>query len=300
LPNTVDDARGLADILKDPDRCAYPPGHVLLLTNQAADRKGILGSLDNLAQNTDDNSTVIIYFSGHGYLAESSIGEMYFLIPNGYDIKRLSKTAISGSELIAKLRSLKKKKLLLLLDCCHAGGIGDAKGLEVAKAPIPHEALEMLKKGKGLVIIASSQEDELSYAGKPYSAFTLALIESLCGIGLAKKDGFVRAADLAMHAREVVPGRTNGKQHPIIHFEQADNFLISYYAGGNPLPKGLPFSETPVIESESGSLRSTVDQRGQIVHGPQTNIVGEVNAPIFSGVFKGAVNISDASKKRKP
>ena len=31
LPNTVDDAVGLADILKDPERCAYPPGQVRML-----------------------------------------------------------------------------------------------------------------------------------------------------------------------------------------------------------------------------------------------------------------------------
>ena len=28
LPNTLDDARGLAEILKDPGRCAYPADQV--------------------------------------------------------------------------------------------------------------------------------------------------------------------------------------------------------------------------------------------------------------------------------
>ncbi|MGD9072745.1 MAG: hypothetical protein PVI69_13345, partial [Desulfobacterales bacterium] len=84
-----------------------------------------------------------------------------------------------------------------------------------------------LLKCEGNAKIASSQEDELSYAGKPYSAFTLALIEALCGQGVAKKDGYVRVADLAPHTREVVPGRTNNKQHPILHFDKADNFAIA-------------------------------------------------------------------------
>lgn len=297
IPNTVDDAKGLANILTDSDRCAYPPGHVRLLTSQAADRNGVLKALDKLAQTSDENSTIIIYFSGHGYRATSSIGEAYFLIPYGYDINRLKQTAISGSEFSAKLRALKAKKLLLLLDCCHAGGIEEAKGLEIAKAPIPPEALEMLNEGSGRIIIASSQADELSYAGKPYSAFTLALIESLCGIGVAKKDGYVRAADLAMHAREVVPGRTCNRQHPILHFEQADNFVIAYYAGGNPIPKALPFKERPEIEPEAGAWQHAFDQRGQTVHGPQTNIAGNVNAPVLSGIFSGSVNIGEDQKK---
>jgi hypothetical protein len=289
LPNTMDDAKGLADILKDPGRCAYPTEQVLLLTSQAANRKGLLGAMDKLAQTSDKNSTVIIYFSGHGYRATSSIGEAYFLIPYGCDPNQLSKTAINGSEFAAKLRALKAKKLLLLLDCCHAGGVGEAKGVELAKAPIPPETLDVLSEGRGRVIIASSQADELSYAGKPYSAFTLALIESLCGVGVAKKDGFVRVADLAMHAREVVPGRTGNMQHPILNFEQADNFVIAYYAGGESSPKALPFPETPEIEPEPGVWRGAFNQQVQIVHGPQTNIAGDVNAPVLSGVFSGQV-----------
>jgi hypothetical protein len=270
----------------------------LLLTSRAADRNGIFEALDKLAQNSDENSTVIIYFSGHGYRVMSSIGEAYFLIPFGYDIERLKQTAIDGSEFAAKLRTLKAKKLLVLLDCCHAGGIGKAKGLKLAKAPIPPDILEMLSRGSGRIIIASSQADELSYAGKPYSAFTLSLIESFCGIGVAKKDGYVRAADLAMHAREVVPGRTSNTQHPILHFEQADNFVIAYYAGGNSMPKDLPFTKPPEIEPEAGAWRNAYDQRGQTIHGPQTNIVGDVNAPILSGVFSGPMNIDEDQKKQ--
>lgn len=35
LPNTVDDAIGLASILCDPERCAYPAEQVKLLTGPA-------------------------------------------------------------------------------------------------------------------------------------------------------------------------------------------------------------------------------------------------------------------------
>jgi hypothetical protein len=33
------------------------------------------------------------------------------------------------------------------------------------------------------------------------------------------------------------------------------------------------------------------DQRGQAVHGPQTNIAGDVKGQVFSGTFSGPVNI---------
>jgi hypothetical protein len=139
------------------------------------------------------------------------------------------------------------------------------------------------------VLIASSQEDELSFGGKPYSTFTLALIEALAGEGVAKEDGYVRVADVALHARQVVPGRTKDRQHPILHFEHADNFVLAYYAGGDAQPKGLPFDVEPEIEPEPGAWTG-IDQRGQVVRGPQTSIAGDVRGPVLSGQFEGPVS----------
>ena len=292
LPNTVDDARGLANILKDSDRCAYPPDQVHLFTGEQATRDAILSALDTLSHLPVSQSTVLVYFSGHGYQATTSIGEAYYLLPHGYDVQRLSQTAISGQEFTDKLRAIPAQKLLVLLDCCHAGGVGDAKapGLELAKSPLPPEATTLLAEGSGRVLIASSQEDELSYAGRPYSAFTLALIEALAGTGVAKKDGYVRVADVALHAREVVPGRTRQRQHPILHFEEDDNFVLAYYAGGDTQPKGLPFDVEPEIEPEPGAW-TVFDQRDQTVYGPQTNIAGDVHGPVLSGSFAGPVAV---------
>ena len=71
----------------------------------------------------------------------------------------------------------------------------------------------------------------------------------------------MRVADLALHTREKVPQRTGGRQHPILNFEQADNFTIAYYAGGDTESKGLPFDSEPVIEAEPGSLAQPGGQR---------------------------------------
>ncbi|MEO0377672.1 MAG: caspase family protein [Cyanobacteria bacterium P01_A01_bin.17] len=256
LPNTVKDAQGIANILQDPERCAYEPDQVQLLTAEQAARDSILAALDKLATTTDADATVLVYFSGHGYQVASPMGEAYYLMPHGYDQKKLYQTAISGAEFTAKLRAIPAKKLVILLDCCHAGGLSGFEdlGLEAAKAPLPPEAQAFLAEGSGRVVIASSKADEVSFAGKPYSAFTLAVIEALAGTGVAQKDGYVRVSDLALHAREVVPRRTRNRQHPILNFEQADNFVLAYYAGGEAKPKGLPFEVEPEIENEPGAF----------------------------------------------
>ncbi len=297
LPFTIDDARGIANILKDPERCAYPADQVELLVGEAAGRQAVLDALDRLAERADESSTVIIYFSGHGYRASTSIAEAYFLIPFGVQMERLKDTAISDLEFAALLQAIRPRKLLLLLDCCHAGGIGLGKGLELTKSPLPPEALQIIEAGKGRVIIASCKESELSYGGKPYSAFTLALIEAFSGMGASKQDGFVRASDLAMYAREKVPGRTKGRQHPILHFEEADNFVLAYYAAGETEPKGLPFSQETEIEPEPGAWSGVFDQRGQMVYGPQTNFAGNVQGSVLSGSFSGPVSIGESTKR---
>ncbi len=270
-----------------------PADQVHLLTETQAARDDVLSALDILSKSTNDESTVVIYFSGHGHQVTSTTSEAYYLMPYGYDTEKLFKTAISGAEYADRLRAIPAQKLLVMLDCCHAGGVGDAKvpGVKLAKSPLPPESLALLSAGKGRVLIASSQEDELSYAGQPYSAFTLALIEALCGRGVAKKDGYVRVSDLAMYTREKVPGRTNEKQHPILHFEHADNFAIAYYAGGDAEPKGLPFSEKPQIEPEPGAWAG-INMQGQVVHGPQT-ITGDVAGHVVSGDIDGPVSVGE-------
>ena len=253
LPNTVTDAQGVADILRDSGRCGYPAAQVTLLTEEAATREGVLAALDKLAASTTPDSTVIVYYSGHGYQVKSTMGKAYYLMTYGYDVEALYESAVSGQELVDKLRQIPAQKLLLLLDCCHAGGLDDVKTPGMTKAPLPPEAVSLLQQGTGRVAVASCKADELSYAGKPYSAFTLALIEALCGEGAAEQDGYVRVSDLALHTREKVPQRTSDKQHPILHFDQADNFVVAYYAAGDTAPKGVPFTVEPVIEPTPGA-----------------------------------------------
>jgi hypothetical protein len=236
LPVTVRDARGLRDILIDPERCAYPPSQVRLLTEAEATRHGILDGLDWLAAQAarDPSAACLVFFSGHG-------GHLphYFLVPYGYDGARPAETAVSGAEFSERLRAIQAQKLLTLLDCCHAGGMAEAKAAGFVKSPLPPELETVLTAGSGRAVIASSRKDEVSYTGTPYSAFTQALREALAGYGAAERDGYAYLADVALYVGRVVPQRTQDRQHPILKLAAADNFAIAYYAGGDKAPRGL-------------------------------------------------------------
>lgn len=274
LPGTVDDAAALAEILTAPGRCAYPPAQVRLLPGEQATRAAILAGLDQLAA-APEEAAVVVYFSGHGYRVASAMGTAYFLLPHGYALDDLAGTCIRGDEFTAKLRAIRARKLLVLLDCCRAGGIGEPKapGLTFVKSPLPPEAESILAAGQGRVIIASSREDEYSFAGSPYSAFTVALLESLSGQGVDVKDGFVRVSDLVLHAREVVPQRTGGQQHPTIKFHQADNFVVAYYAGGAKEPQPLAFPLDPATAARPEPPPAATF----------TTTIGSVTGPVHTG-----------------
>jgi hypothetical protein len=249
LPVTIDDATGVAKVLCDPERCAYPTDRVQLLTGEGARRVAVLAALDQLADQTrsDPEATAVIFFSGHG-------AEMpdYHLMTYGYNLNDLPGTAISGAEFTSKLQAVTAKKLIVLLDCCHAGGIGEAKDGGFAKSPMPADLFETLGAGRGRVVLASSRKDEKSFTSTPYSVFTGALLEALAGYGAFERDSYTRVLDLAMWVNRKVPDRTDDKQHPIIKISNlADNFTLAYYAAGDKQPKQLDWA-APVANVSPG------------------------------------------------
>ena len=257
LPVTVDDATAVADLLRAPTRCAYPPEQVQLLVGKQARRAHILAALDKLATQTknDPDATAVVYFSGHGIKTPD-----FNLMPFGYDLRNLDSTTITGRLFTEKLRAIQTSKLLVLLDCCHAGGQADAKIATLPKAPLPTDVLTEFKRSSGRVIIASSRQDEKSYTGKPYSVFTTALLEGLAGYGAFEKDGYARVLDLALYVGRMVPNRMKDKQHPILKVANLeDNFALAYYAAGSRHPKRLPYNEpnsTSILISRETSLQT--------------------------------------------
>jgi hypothetical protein len=248
LPVTVDDATAVADLLRDPGRCAYPADQVQLLTGEQATAANILVALERLAQSTNPESTALVYFSGHGLETPD-----YYLMPYGYDPADLPGTAIPGAVFTERLRAIKARKLLVLLDCCHAGGQAEAKGWPGVKSPLPPSVTAELGRGSGRVVIASSRKDEVSWTDKPYSVFTAALLEGLAGYGAFERDAYARVLDLAMYVGRMAPNRTHGKQHPIVKVSNLeDNFALAYYAAGEKEPKSLDWATTgvPTISAE--------------------------------------------------
>ncbi|GAG19185.1 unnamed protein product, partial [marine sediment metagenome] len=89
LPDVAKDIQALAKVLVHPQRCAYPNDNVKTLAGQEATRQGILDGLEWLQERIEadnsENTTAIVYYTGHGWRTGSADPSESYLIP--YDIR---------------------------------------------------------------------------------------------------------------------------------------------------------------------------------------------------------------------
>jgi hypothetical protein len=252
-----------------------------------------------------------VYFSGHGYTRQDeNTGDTgYWLMPFGYDLNKLKDSAISGRVFSQKLAAIQAKRLLLVLDCCHAGGITEdmtkTPGASFAKSAMPQEVIAEFRKGTGRFLLASCKDTEKSLVGEPYSLFTHALVAALCGVGAAKQDGFVRVFDLFGHTRQVVPQWAEKMKHvqtPVADVEEespTNNFVVAHYAKANfekglntPLPPDLPeldVDKTEKLNRRAGGNIATLSGDGAIAQGDGAIAVGQ-GGVVVNGDNSGNIN----------
>jgi hypothetical protein len=211
------DAIKLHDALRDAKICGYSDSQVRLLTDDEATADNIRDGLVWLAQHASQNATVFIYFSGHGWKIEKKGQEQYYLLACNSDLNDLQATAIAGDELTKLLNNIHIQRLVFCIDSCHAGGIGEIKGVNsVIKArALDQDYYEQLAQGTGRVIIASSRSDEESVAfrSRNHSLFTGYLLEALQGKASLPGDQLIHISDVF---RYISKHMAKYNQHPIV------------------------------------------------------------------------------------
>lgn len=269
LPVTVNDMQALRRTLVDPNLCAYPNDdqHVRLLHDQTAHRQAILEGLTWLKEQatTDPEATVIVYYSGHGWLETTS--DRYHLIPHDFDAYDWRDTALSADDFNQALHQIPAKRLLVILDCCHAAGMATAKGEETAlrlpkgvvPAADPKGLVDALKQGEGRVVFTSCRGEQSSWVrpDNTLSVYTHHLIEVLQGAASQAGATEVTVFDMANHLGKAVPesAAAMGKpQNPRFEMAETERFAIALLQGG----KGLPADGWDAIKPPSVAAPSSV------------------------------------------
>lgn len=244
------DAEDMAEVLTDPALCGYPKENVRVLLEEEATRERILAELAELARRSTADSTVFVYFSGHGGRAQVAGVETCFLMPvdgRAATVAELSATAVSGPEMSAALRKVAASKVTVALDCCHAAGVAEARDV-AAPAAIPvsgtaalepqlsGDAVALLSQGTGRAVLAASRVDGASYAmtESRNGIFTGHLLAGLRGAAQGT-GGVIRILDLYSFVQRQTTAEL-AAQRPVFKAEIEENYPVALYRGGDAPP----------------------------------------------------------------
>jgi len=279
LPATVKDMQALRLVLIDQSMCGYSDdeSHIRLLHDSGATRQAIIDGLKWLAKQTasDESATAVVFFSGHGGRKEST--DSYFLLPSDARPDDLESTTLDGKVFTQALRSINAKRVLVFLDCCHAGGMATAKDGVCAELPpgyslesVTKGMIDELKQGEGRAVFSSSKNDQTSLVRRDgmMSIYTYHLIEALYGAGNRPQDTQICLSNLMGHLAKSVPQSArkeySKEQNPF--FDTAtEDFPVALLCGGKGLSKegfvqeqaALRIRGLLSVASSSGSVQPT-------------------------------------------
>jgi len=215
------------------------------LHNQTATSNNVKKVLNDISLDISRRDTVILYWSGHGSLAQDRSGE-FVRVAVMYDTMQnnLLNTGLTHGWLRNWLENLRANKKMMIFATCHSG---------VGKSKLPENVARLIRSRKGALIpLAEVSEGALilSAAAKNEAAreddvlqgdiYTYFLLKAL-NLYDRNKDGMVSALEAHDYAKEQTWMYTQGKQRPT-----ADAKLIGdadIPLAGKKQSNGLPVLE---------------------------------------------------------
>ena len=188
LTGCVADAEALGDLLQQHEdgtpnyNCKYLLGNSQ--TGQQIPRPLLRSALRDLFDYSGD---VLLYFSGHGA----------FIDRGGYlatSDAQLDDLGIPVDEVLVLANKSAARDIILILDCCHSGAIGNPAIINTQSSGTPFAIIR-----ENLTIIAASRSDEVSIEAGGHGLFTSAVLDALCG-GAADPMGYVTAPAIYSYA----------------------------------------------------------------------------------------------------
>jgi uncharacterized caspase-like protein len=221
------DAQAFYDWLVSPEGGRYAPSKVKLLLEKNATNERIKDALFNWLKQAIEEDVVVIYFAGHGSPESPDATQNLYLLPYN---TRYDNIAVTGFPMwdieTALTRFIKAKRVVIVADACHAGGVGLAfdiavragRGLQVNQINSSLQSLTEI--GEGVCVISASRDKEFSQEGRQWGGghgvFTYYLIEGLKGAADYDKSGSVSIGEVTVYVSQQVRRATRNAQNPIV------------------------------------------------------------------------------------
>lgn len=196
------DARRVGELFLSEEGRTFGKVTTKVLTNEQATTAALRAAIKDVAAQTRTGDVFIFSFAGHGYADEK---HEFFLATHDVNPDKPVQTALTGNELATLLDPI-KARVVLLLDTCQAGAVlGKREGGKVITGPADLTGLvnTLSSAERGIVVLSSSSESELSFESDGGGYFTRALSEGLQGE--ASRDGAVTCVSLQDYITKRVP-----------------------------------------------------------------------------------------------
>jgi uncharacterized caspase-like protein len=227
LRYAASDARAFYDWAVSPTGGRYAPANVKLLVDEQATNQNIKTALFGWLKQALAEDVVTIYFAGHGSPdSPDSPGNLY-LLPHDAQYDNIAATGFPMWDIETALtRFVKARKVVVIADACHAGGVGQS--FDVARRanravevnPISSGLQDLSRVGDGVCVISASDDSQFSQEGEQWGGghgvFTHYLLQGLEGEADYNADAAVTLGELIPYLSEQVRRATQNAQSPTV------------------------------------------------------------------------------------
>lgn len=275
------DAESMYTVLISPEGGQFPAENVHKLIDEQATAANIRKELETwLPSVTKPDDRVLIYFAGHGFVAN---GQAY-IAPYDIDLNNIAGTAYPmdtlGHDVGSKING---KWKVLITDSCHSGAITP----EADRSTVNKTLLDL---DKSLFSITASRDREQSFEsanwGGGHGIFTYYVVKGLEGEADTDGDGVVSADELAEYVHTNVREATNAAQNPTSERGSFDpNMVLAYN------PTHITAAKLPPPKYGSLVIETNMDGVEVFVDGQSAGVVNKAAALRLPGIAPGAHTI---------
>ncbi len=184
------DAIAISNCFETQEGLLYKQVHEKQLLNREATRENIIDAFEWLEESVKDEDVVIIFIASHGF----SYRDGFYILPYEGKHDNLRSSAVAWGTFADILKGM-SGKVLLLIDACHSGRLGQNMTVLSTMTNITRKAEEY-----GVAIMAASTDEQESIESEAWGhgAFTKAILD-----GLNEKEADFFYKDKTIYLKEI-------------------------------------------------------------------------------------------------